>query len=66
MTVAIKGKRRAILMVGPLAAINATLYEKLNYIFRRDIAPVVGIIRVPLVMVVNPSFPPKAVPEFIT
>ena len=46
-------------------AINATLYDKLNFNFIRDIAPVAGIIRVPLVMEVNPSFPAKTVPEFI-
>ena len=46
-------------------AINATLYEKLNFNFIRDIAPVAGISRVPLVMVVNPSVPAKTVPEFI-
>ena len=46
-------------------AINATLYEKLNFDFIRDIAPVGGLIRVPLVMVVNPSFVPGTVPEFI-
>ena len=46
-------------------AINATLYDKLNFNFIRDIAPVAGIIRVPNVMVVNPSVPAKTVPEFI-
>ena len=46
-------------------AINATLYDKLNFNFIRDIAPVAGIIRGPLVMVVNPSVPAKTVPEFI-
>ena len=46
-------------------AINATLYEKLNFNFIRDIAPVAGIIREPIVMVVNPSVPAKTVPEFI-
>jgi tripartite-type tricarboxylate transporter receptor subunit TctC len=46
-------------------AINATLYQKLNFNFVRDIAPVGSIIRVPLVMVVNPSLPVKSVPEFI-
>ena len=51
--------------VGIANAINATLYEKLNYNFIRDIAPVAGIVRIPLVMVVNPSFPAKTVPEFI-
>ena len=46
-------------------AINATLYEKLNFDVVRDIMPVAGIIRVPLVMVINPSFPAKTVPDFI-
>jgi tripartite-type tricarboxylate transporter receptor subunit TctC len=46
-------------------AINATLYDKLNFSFIRDIAPVAAINREPLVMLVNPSFPAKTVPEFI-
>ena len=46
-------------------AINATLYDKLNFNFLRDIAPVAGIIRVPNVMAVNPSLPIKTVPEFL-
>jgi tripartite-type tricarboxylate transporter receptor subunit TctC len=46
-------------------AINATLYEKLNFNFVRDIAPVAGLIRGPFVMVVNPTFSAKTVPEFI-
>jgi len=46
-------------------AINVTLYEKLNYNFIRDIAPVAGIVRGPYVMLVNPSFPAMTVPEFI-
>ena len=54
-----------LLMVAPSAAINATLYEKLNYDFMRDIAPVASIIRNPLVMVVNPSFPARTVSEFV-
>src|SRR5262249_18847797 len=54
-----------LLMVGSYNAINATLYDKLNYNFIRDIAPVAAIIRQPLVMVVHPSFPAKTVPEFI-
>jgi tripartite-type tricarboxylate transporter receptor subunit TctC len=54
-----------LLLVSPGAAINATLYEKLNYNFIRDIAPVSGIVRVPNVMVVHPSVPTKTVPEFI-
>ena len=49
----------------PANAINATLYDKLNFNFIRDIAPVAGIIRCPNVMVVNPSVPAKTVPEFI-
>ena len=52
-------------MVSPANAVNATLYEKLNFNFLRDIAPVAGIIRLPNVMVVDPSFPAKTVPEFI-
>src|SRR5262249_38206736 len=46
-------------------AINATLYDKLNFNFIRDIAPVAGIIRGPFVMLVNPSFSATTVPEFI-
>jgi tripartite-type tricarboxylate transporter receptor subunit TctC len=55
----------ALLSVGPNNAINATLYDNLNFDFMRDITPVAGIVRFPLVMVVNPSFPAKTVPEFI-
>ena len=54
-----------LLMVSTIQAINATLYSKLNFNFLRDIAPVAGIIRLPFVMVVNPSVPAKTVPEFI-
>ena len=54
-----------LLLVGLASAINATLYEKLNFNFIHDIAPVAGIIGGPLVMVVNPSVPAKTVPEFI-
>src|ERR1700692_3873549 len=46
-----------LLFVAPSAAINATLYEKLNFNFIRDIAPIAGIMRIPNVMVVNPSVP---------
>jgi tripartite-type tricarboxylate transporter receptor subunit TctC len=46
-------------------AINATLYEKLNFNFIRDIAPVAGISRGPLIMVVHPSVPAQTIPEFI-
>jgi tripartite-type tricarboxylate transporter receptor subunit TctC len=55
-----------LLLVAPANAINATLYEKLNYDFIRDIAPVAGLIRFPNVMEVNPSVPVHTVPEFIT
>ena len=44
---------------------NATLYQRLNFNFIRDIMPVAGIMRFPLILVLNPSFPPKTVPEFI-
>ena len=54
-----------LLLAGSPAAINATLYDKLNYNFLRDIAPVAGIIRQPFVMAVHPSVPAKTVPEFI-
>src|SRR6516165_3721492 len=54
-----------LLMAGASNAINAIFYDKLNYNFIRDIAPVAGIMRAPLVMVVVPSFPAKTVPEFI-
>jgi tripartite-type tricarboxylate transporter receptor subunit TctC len=54
-----------LLLVTPANAINATLYDKLNFNFIRDIAPVAGITRESLVMVVNPSVPAKTVPEFI-
>jgi tripartite-type tricarboxylate transporter receptor subunit TctC len=52
-----------LLLVGASSAINATLYEKLNFNFLRDIIPVAGVISIPFIMVVNPSFPPKAVSE---
>ena len=54
-----------LLLVTAANAINTTLYEKLNFSFIRDIAPVASIIRHPFVMVVNPSVPAKTVPEFI-
>jgi tripartite-type tricarboxylate transporter receptor subunit TctC len=46
-------------------AVNASLYEKLKFNFIRDIAPIAGIIRVPMVILLNPSVPVKTVPEFI-
>jgi tripartite-type tricarboxylate transporter receptor subunit TctC len=54
-----------LLSVSSPNAINATLYDNLNFNFIRDIAPVGGIMRVPLVMEVNPSLPVHSVPEFI-
>jgi tripartite-type tricarboxylate transporter receptor subunit TctC len=54
-----------LLLVGSPNMINATLYEKLNFNFIRDIAPVASTDRVPLVMEVNPALPAKSVPEFI-
>jgi tripartite-type tricarboxylate transporter receptor subunit TctC len=54
-----------LLLVAPPNAINATLYDKLNFDFIRDIAPVASISRVPLVLVVNPSLPARTVPELI-
>jgi tripartite-type tricarboxylate transporter receptor subunit TctC len=54
-----------VLLVGGWNAINAMLYEKLNFNFLRDITAVAGIVRVPSVMVVHPSVPATTVPEFI-
>jgi tripartite-type tricarboxylate transporter receptor subunit TctC len=54
-----------LLQIGAAAAINATLYEKLNFNVIRDIAPVAGFVRQPLIVVVNPTVPVTTVPEFI-
>jgi len=54
-----------LLLVTTNNAINMTLYDKLNFNFIRDVAPVAGVVRVPNVMEVNPSFPAKTAPEFI-
>jgi tripartite-type tricarboxylate transporter receptor subunit TctC len=54
-----------LLVAGSFNAINATLYDKLNFNFIRDIAPVAGIMRNPLIVEVTPSFPTKSVGEFI-
>ena len=54
-----------LLLVTAANAINATYYEKLNFDFIQDIAPVAAVMRVPLVMVVNPSFSARTVPELI-
>jgi tripartite-type tricarboxylate transporter receptor subunit TctC len=55
-----------LLLVGASNAIGATLYEKPNFSFIRDIAPVAGVNREPLIMEVNPSVQAYTVPEFIT
>src|SRR6516165_878316 len=52
-------------LFGAPSAINATLYDKLNFNFLRDIAPVAPIVRFPNIMVVNPSILSKTLPEFI-
>jgi tripartite-type tricarboxylate transporter receptor subunit TctC len=54
-----------ILLVGTSNTINASVYDNLSFNFIRDIAPIASISRNPLVMEVNPSFPARAVPEFI-
>jgi tripartite-type tricarboxylate transporter receptor subunit TctC len=55
----------SLLLAGPANIINITLYDKLNFVFLRDIVPVAAIMRVPLVLEVNPSVPAHTVPEFI-
>jgi tripartite-type tricarboxylate transporter receptor subunit TctC len=59
------GDGHTLLMVNVGNTVNATLYEKLNFNFIRDIAPVAYIMRAPFVMEVHPSVPAKTVPEFI-
>jgi tripartite-type tricarboxylate transporter receptor subunit TctC len=54
-----------LLLIAPANAINATLYDKLNFNFLRDIEPIAGIIRFPNVVVVNPSLPINSIPELI-
>jgi len=54
-----------LLLISPPNAIGATLYDKLNFNFVRDIVPVAGIIRAAFVMQVNPAVPARTVPEFI-
>src|SRR2546430_5747812 len=54
-----------LLLVAPANAINATLYDKLNYDFLRDIVPIASLIRFGNVMEVNPTLPVRTVPEFI-
>jgi len=54
-----------LLLVAPANAINATLYDKLNFNFIKEVEPVAGLIRFPNVVVVNPSVPVKTIPELI-
>jgi tripartite-type tricarboxylate transporter receptor subunit TctC len=54
-----------LLMIDVSAAFNATLYDKLNFDFIRDIAPIANVVHVPNIIAVRPSFPAKTVPEFI-
>jgi tripartite-type tricarboxylate transporter receptor subunit TctC len=54
-----------LLLIDSSNTINPTLYDKLNFNFIRDITPVAGVMRGPLVMEVNPAFPARTVPEFI-
>jgi tripartite-type tricarboxylate transporter receptor subunit TctC len=54
-----------LLLVSVANTVNASLYESLNFDFIRDITPVAGLVRGPLVMEVNPSVPATTVPEFI-
>lgn len=54
-----------LLLCGAVNTVNAALYEKLNFNFISDVAPVAGVVRFPNVMTVNSSFPAKTIPEFI-
>jgi tripartite-type tricarboxylate transporter receptor subunit TctC len=55
-----------LLLIATGDTINATLYEKLNYNFIRDIAPIGSIMRTPFVTLVHPSVPVKTIPDFIS
>jgi tripartite-type tricarboxylate transporter receptor subunit TctC len=54
-----------LLLMTSTNTINATLYERLSFNFMRDIAPVAGVMRVPDVIVVHPSYQAKTIPEYI-
>src|SRR5499427_6621505 len=54
-----------LLMVGPSSAVNATLYDKLSFVFLRDIAPVASLIRQPQILLANPSVAARTVPDLI-
>jgi tripartite-type tricarboxylate transporter receptor subunit TctC len=55
-----------LLMVGPSSTINATLYDKLGFVFLRDTAPVASLFRQPQIMLAHPSVPVKTIPELIS
>lgn len=55
-----------LMVCGVVNTINTTLYEKLRFNFSTDVAPIASIVRVPLVMLVNPSIAVRTIPEFIT
>jgi tripartite-type tricarboxylate transporter receptor subunit TctC len=54
-----------LLQVTTANAISVSLYDKLNFVFLRDIVPVAHMVRTPLVIVVNPAVPAKTIPEFV-
>jgi tripartite-type tricarboxylate transporter receptor subunit TctC len=54
-----------LLLASASNAINATLYDNLNFSFIRDIAPVAGVVSFPMVITVHSSFPTKTLPEFL-
>jgi len=54
-----------LLMMGPSSTVNATLFDKLDYVLLRDIAPVAGLARQPQVLLATPQLPAKSVPELI-
>src|SRR5260370_12499540 len=62
-TEAVVNSQPALLMVSTSAAVSATFYHNLNFNLIRDIAPVAGVLRVPLLMVGHPSVPTQTVPE---
>src|SRR5262249_26794053 len=65
MVAAAAPDRHTLALLGVNNAINASLANKPSFAFLRDIAPVAAVMRVPLVMVVNPAFPATTVPQFI-
>jgi tripartite-type tricarboxylate transporter receptor subunit TctC len=59
------GDGYTVLLINPANYINSSLYANLKFDFVRDIAPVAGVIRVPMVVLVHPDVPAKTIPEFI-